>query len=307
MAEPNPNTRLISGSEVKSFQNCQRRWWFEYRLGVTPKKLSDGLFKGVVGHEALSAYYRAIKNGASVKEATYEMNLIIVQENAKNVQLMAEGVIYPQMMGERVALITYIGEILAAYVIRYGEEDYERYEVVEVEHMHVGDNFNAMRLDLLVRDRSDGKLVLIDHKFVTDFYDDNQLLANTQLPLYMRVVIGDRSEEIKSGFLNEVRTRKLTNGPEFYRAEIPYEEEVATELAHNQAIVTEQIREQYRVQWEGDGTNTRRSTIRNLGDYTCKFCPFKKPCLTYELRGKVAEMKHTINTEYEVNTYGYNK
>lgn len=298
----NPNTRLISGSEIKSWQGCQMRWWYEYRLKVLPKKLSDGLFRGVVGHECLSAYYRAIKRGESIEEAALQIKIEIAKETNKNVKLMMEGFISGVMMGERVKLIAEVNALLDAYINEWAEEDQANYEVVEVEHMHVGDNFMAMRLDLLLRERATGKLVLTDHKFVSDFYSPKQLMANSQLPLYMRIVVGDRSEEVSHGVLNEIRTRKLKDGPEFTRPIIKYNEIVAKKRASDQAKIAEQIRENYRVPFD----KSRGECIRNLSDYSCKFCPFATPCFL-DLEGREAEMKETVNAEYEENTYGYNK
>jgi PD-(D/E)XK nuclease superfamily protein len=309
MVSPNPETRLISGSEVKAFQSCQKKWWYEYRLKVIPRKLSDGLFKGIVGHDALSSYYRAIMEGKSLDEARMMMNLRISQEYAKNTLLMTQGLVHPKMMADRVKLIAKISQILDAYLEEYAKADYENYDVVEVEHMHVSDNFMAMRLDLLLRLRANGKLVLMDHKFVGDFYGEAQLIANSQLPLYMRTVIGGREEIISHGILNEIKTRKSTGvdgEPEFdfERAIIEYDEDVAASLASDQAKVTERIRDKYRIQGLKE---SRDACERSLSDYTCKFCHAKTACLVYDLRGNEAGMRAVIDAEYEENTYGYNK
>lgn len=308
-AKINPDTRLISGSEVKQFQKCKKLWWYEYYLGVIPKKLSDGLFKGIIGHEALSVYYRAIMEGRSIEEARTLMNLRISQEYAKNTLLMTQGLVHPAVMADRVKLITKVSAVLDAYMDEYAKADHENYEVVEVEHMHVGDNFMAMRLDLLLRLRATGKLVLMDHKFVSDFYSDAQLIANTQMPLYMRVVIGGRLEEVSHAILNQIKTRKTIGADgepeyEFERPIIEYDEVVAESLAKDQAIVTEEIRDKYRIQ----GLKASRDACpRSLSDYTCKFCHAKKACLEFDLRGDEAGMKIVINSEYEENSYGYNK
>lgn len=309
MATPNPDTRLISGSEVKAYQKCQKLWWYEYRLGVIPKKLSDGLFKGIVGHEALSTYYRAMMEGKGIEESRMLMNLRISQEYAKNALLMTQGLVHPKTMADRVKLIAKISEVLDSYLMEYAKQDEVNYSVVEVEHMHVSDNFMAMRLDLLLRNEANGKLVLMDHKFVSDFYSEPQLLANSQLPLYMRVVVGGREEEISHGILNEIKTRKSKGEdgePEFgfERAIIEYDENVAESLAKDQAKVTEEVRDKYRIPGLKE---SRDACTRSLSDYTCKFCHAKTACLLYDLRGNEAGMRAIIDAEYEENTYGYNK
>jgi PD-(D/E)XK nuclease superfamily protein len=309
MAKVNPDTRLISGSEVKAYQNCQKKWWYEYRLGVIPKKLSDGLFKGIVGHDALSGYYRALMDGKSLDDARMLMNMRISDEYAKNTRLMMEGLVHPKTMADRTKLISAIARILDNYVTEHGVRDHETYEVVEVEHMHVSDNFMAMRLDLLLRLRSNGKLVLMDHKFVGEFYGDAQLQANSQLPLYMRIVIGGREEELSHGILNEIKTVKSRSGSGemefgFERAIIEYNETVAKKLANSQARVTDEIRDKYRIE---DLDESREACNFSTSDYTCKFCWAKTACLIYDLKGDQAGMRAVINAECEENTYGYNK
>ena len=303
MTEPSPETRLISGSEVSTFQSCQMRWWFQFRLGVQPIKLSDALFVGTMGHEALSTYYSQIKEGVYWREAIESMTDFVVREMDKNNKLRRTGFITSQMASERQVLINKTAMILEEYANHYAESDSLRYQVVEVEHMHVSGHFFAMRLDLLLRDNDTGQLVLMDHKFIRDFYLEKQLMMNSQLPRYMRVVIGDRMETVSHGLLNQLRTRDVKdNDKRFQRARLPYDEVVADKRASDQEKVAQQIRLKYDL----SKRESMDTVIRTFSDYTCKFCPFTDPC-ALALAGKVDEMKEVLNRDYEKSTYGYNK
>lgn len=303
MTEPNPDTRLISGSEVSAWQGCQMRWWFSFRLGVQPIKLSDGLFVGTMGHEALSTYYSLIRDGVHWSDAVESLTDFVVREMDKNQKLRKTGFISPQMASERQVLISKLAGILDNYAEHYAEKDFNRYRVVEVEHLHV-ERFFAMRLDLLLRDNNTGALVLMDHKFIRDFYGPKQLTMNAQLPRYMRVVIGDREEQVSHGILNMLRTRDVkSNEKRFERAQLPYNEVVAAKRCTDQEEIAEyDIRPQYR----RTPRESMDSVKRTLSDYTCKFCPFTEPCVL-GLEGRIEEMKDELDNNFERSTYGYNK
>jgi CRISPR/Cas system-associated exonuclease Cas4 (RecB family) len=302
MNQPDPNTRLISGSEVGTWQICEMKWWFQFRLGVQPKRLSDGLFRGTLGHEMLSTFYATLKEGGSIKEASYEMNKAIAREVMKSNEMILSGFVNPIYEAERFVLIQEVATILKAYVEYYAESDYEKYDIVEVEHMHVSGNFFAMRLDLLLREVVTGDLVLMDHKFLRDFYIEKQLKMNSQLPRYMRVVIGDKEEPIKHAFINALRTRKVQDQYQFERALIPYREKVADKRASDQEKIADKIRAHYHM----TQTESRRTVIRTLNDSTCKMCAFTEACL-YDLEGKENAFRESIRFGFERSTYGYNK
>jgi hypothetical protein len=278
------------------------KWWFQFRLGVQPIRLSDGLWRGSVGHEMLSEYYKSLANGNSVEHSADLMRRSIVREIEKHNELLKTGYVNAIFHSERMVLISELSTLLEAYVRKYGTEDYVKYDVVEVEHMHVSGRFFAMRLDLLLRETDSGQLVLFDHKFVRDFYMEKQLKINSQLPRYMKVVIGDREEEIKAGVLNQLRTRVVQGENEFERATIPYNRKVADKRARDQETVADDIRRHYRL----TKAESLEDVIRTFSDYTCKFCPFTGPCFKH-LEGNDFAFKSDLNMNFERSTYGYNK
>jgi hypothetical protein len=283
------------------------QWWFKFRLGIAPKKLSDALFLGTVGHLALSDLYSEVAIGGSVESAIFKMRERLAKEMEKNNHHMTTGFINPLIVSERMDLISQLGVILEEYAQRYNEEDYKRYEVVEVEHMHVYGNFLVMRLDALMRNLETGKLELWDHKFVGSFYTEKLLRVNSQLPLYMKTVIGNREEEIAFGVLNQIKKKRTKEEIQkgvsrFRRDEIPYKEIAVKKRTEDQQEVADQIRPFYRLGLH----ESRKRVIRTLNDNTCKFCLFFDPCMA-DLDDKIDEMKAIVSTKYERSTYGYNR
>jgi hypothetical protein len=66
----------------------------------------------------------------------------------------------------------------------------------------------SMRLDLLIRDLSDGKIKVVDHKFVYDFWNMDKIRLSGQLPKYIGAL---RANNIKvdDAILNQIRYRKM--------------------------------------------------------------------------------------------------
>jgi len=48
---------IISNSEVTDFLKCERKHYYGYGLGISPKSHSMSLTRGIIGHEALAVYY----------------------------------------------------------------------------------------------------------------------------------------------------------------------------------------------------------------------------------------------------------
>jgi len=303
VAKLNPWTRLISGSEVAAFQKCEMAWWFAHRVHLAPKKLPDGLFRGVMGHEALSKFYGALKAGNSIEDGRTRALEFVTREVEKATQQMMSGYIPADWFAERLALITFMESTLRDYFNFWAEKDFQRYEIIEVEHMHVGERFFAMRLDVLLREHSTGDLVLMDHKFVKDPYLEKQLLLNSQFPRYMNVLIGDREENVKYGYLNQIRTRKDVTEAEkrFVRRRIDYNATVADRRTRDQESVADEIRELYVL----DPIEAKEKVRRTLSDYTCRFCAFARPFM-YDLKGDSENFDLELVDNFEKSTYGYN-
>ena len=52
--------RRISNSEVSSFQQCERKWYYGYKMNLEPNVTSTSLSRGVLGHEILAVYYKVL-------------------------------------------------------------------------------------------------------------------------------------------------------------------------------------------------------------------------------------------------------
>ncbi len=60
--------RTVSNTEITSYNMCKRQHYyrFERRIEPTKRTLSPALYRGIVGHDALAAYYEAYRDKESV-------------------------------------------------------------------------------------------------------------------------------------------------------------------------------------------------------------------------------------------------
>ena len=290
-----PNTTedgkvIISNSEVSTFLSCERKHYYGHGLGLAPKKLSDSLSRGIIGHEALAAYY----------------------ENDCNPDKMFRVVDTHAVAGTGdLDMLTGLRTLLSFYVEHTAEEDAKLFDILEVEkayYMDLGDEYSyGMRLDLLVQMKAGpymGEKIIVDHKFLYNFMTADELSLNVQLPKYIGT-LRNSGHDVKRGMLNQLRWR-VTKANEHVAAE-RFRRDIVTPSAplirnimKEQVIASEKIADRKAMGVEQYGA----TALRSINSMTCKNCSFSNLC-SVELNGEDASVM--IQTEFEKNTYGYSK
>src|SRR3546814_19769576 len=60
---------IISYSEIKTFQTCERRHYYSYGLDIGQKQESDDITRGKTGHKFMENFFNGLKEGKSIEEA----------------------------------------------------------------------------------------------------------------------------------------------------------------------------------------------------------------------------------------------
>jgi len=261
--------------------------------------MSTSLSKGIAGHEVLAIYYESRKSGqshtAAVHTAISHLDRLMTRDLTENL-----GMNIDWLTELRVRLVDYFNWC----------EDQDYFRIVEVETTYRVDLPTrpmqyAMRLDLLVEMTAGpqiGNLVIIDHKFVYDFYGESELSMNAQLPKYIGIVTAN-GHLVRSAILNQIRTRVNKKKPmeiaDKFRREliVPNVQEIRTIFAE-ELMVAERIAELRALpvdEWE-------QQVTRTMNNMTCKTCPFVSLCKT-ELSGQDTRLMREM--DYEPITYGY--
>jgi hypothetical protein len=289
--------QIISNSEVSSFTACPNKWRYEYGMALRPKPKESGKLAGMalgsLGHEILEVYYRKLQaTGDKVESRTVANEYIQELWNTYDSAGFYE-------VSNQVAMLQIL---LHRYFDEFEEKDH--WEILEVETTHlmpINDSYSyGMRLDLLVRDGLD--IILVDHKFLYNFYSDNQIRINAQLPKYM-ATLQYNGIKVSYGIFNMFRTRwsykDIKEKPledVFMRRRVETSPEETKNILREQMMVSRRIMDLRAMDFD----QQRFNVYRNINTMTCGMCSFLDLCKT-ELNNQpidvLVEMKYTYNAD----------
>lgn len=290
---------VISNSETSMFQTCERKHFYGFGLRLQPKRMSAGLTRGIIGHEVLESYYTHLIEGEEPSEARTKAMVVFDVYFAKALTSGRE---------DDTLLLMQLKRRITDYLESH-ESDASAWEILQTEQeyritMPSGIDY-AMRLDLLVRPRSGpfaGKTILVDHKFVWDFYREDAVTMNPQMPKYLGILHAN-GLNVHHAILNQIRTRVNKTKPmeaadKFRRSEVtPTPVEIKNIFAEELIVATriEELRQLSPEEWEGKITRT-------MGQMTCGMCPFVSLCKS-DLLGQDTRLQKQM--DFEQSSYGY--
>lgn len=301
-------TRKVSNSEVQTFLLCRQRYHLAHDLNLEPIHPGPALYRGSVGHEMLEAYYRVFIGlfpGQKTPEvyakaeaeawAVYRKYFAMADMSQNEVlvdlrQIMKQYFEYARSYKDKTSTNSNQREWVILQVEKYYELD------LTDEYKYVA------RLDLAAR--IDGLVTIVDHKFVYDFWTQDKLDLNPQLPKYTGI-LRNNGIRVDQVMVNQIRYRPKKKPPFYsdeerfkYSFSIPTDMEVRTHLKE-QLLVSEQV-----VAWRDKPMEERAATaVRILNDMVCRGCPVKSLCIM-GLKG--IDFNNEIKVSYQPNTYDYN-
>lgn len=193
--------------------------------------------------------------------------------------------------------------VITRYVEFYKDENWFPVEI-ERQHETILDNKTGlsygMRLDLLADTK--GSLVLVDHKFLYNFFSDKELAMATQLQKYL-FTLNTNGIPVKTVVINQIRYRELKNPNPSMIFKRTY---VHSSLTERSAIMDEHKRTAKEIH----GLKTLdidahfSATRMSLDKYTCGSCIFQPLCKDYLQGSLTTETKKAL---YKTNDYLYDK
>lgn len=282
-------TRNISNSEVTTWLTCRNQYRYAFDLDLEPKKRSDPLTRGIIGHDAFDVYYKHLQRGEKHD----------IARDAAVERLMYK-------MGERDApldLIMDVRRILEMYWAHYQGDS--NWEILQVENMNLldlnEDYAMPTRLDLLVREKDTGKTLLVDHKFYYDLPHADKLALNVQFPKYIGALAAN-GITVDYCVLNVLRYRVLKNpsmADLFRRYKVSVSPAKIRRALSTHILASQEITE-YRSLPEAVRPSRAIPVFNSL---ICDRCDFAALCQS-EFDG--GDIKYLIETDYQKNSYGYN-
>lgn len=275
----------VSHSEVDSYLLCRRKHYYGYTLSLQRVKESSSLAMGTAGHTVLETFYSEILDGKSfdnsLKLAEAKANdlrkEVEIPSNRANLFDTLFNIYFPNE-----PLVKEGWEILGVekqFNLEYDPENNLQYPFV---------------VDLIVRN-PEGKTIVVDHKFVYDFYTYEASIMQPQIPKYIGALRA-LNYKIDYGAYNMIRTRKLKEADVSSMVQWL---DVKPEPVRVQQVFKEQIAVANEIQQIKALDEQQQSEIayRVANKMVCQSCSFLDICRT-ELSG--GNSKLMIQTEYKI-------
>lgn len=300
----------VSNTEVQNAHTCELAWAFGFHpdWNYQLRNMGPARTRGIIGHAALETFYNGIREELDY-DFCAQQSLNQIQDLRKQ-ELKAGDFADP----DRMSILNYLHNILEKYFEHY-RSDIENWEILDVESFHAMeqpgevDFYLPTRLDLVIYQKSGkfkGETSPVDHKFTYDFWNQWNLILNSQMILYILALraarfAGKPQPVVKRAVVNQLRTRELKDPyphdlfrREFATFSTVKMEEVfqnhmksAVHLAYLKRLPLEEALQEIRAAF---------------GSKSCQYCDFKDLCdATFEQR----DPTNVIEAMYKTNEYGY--
>lgn len=195
----------VSHSEIESFLQCRRKHYYSYGLSIERVNTSNALARGTAGHAVLESFYRtllsagpdpklqrlAFDNALSVAWQTFN-ELPTGYDDSRHLELQA--ILFDWYFPNE-PFVRQGWQVLAVekeFNLEYDPDTHAQYPFV---------------VDLILFDPM-GATVVVDHKFVYDFYSIRDTRLMPQIPKYIGALRG-LNYRVDYGVYNMLRTRPL--------------------------------------------------------------------------------------------------
>jgi hypothetical protein len=296
------DVRRISNSEVSTLLACEMKYFFEFDMNLQLKERKNALFKGILLHDALKAYYEVIMNAQ--KDFNYGPEYYTY--TSKEAHNAARSVLMTAMRDDTYPqeIIQEVDVMVRNYAARYGvDEDWEILGVEQSVSLPLTDEFEyPLRYDLLVRSKSTNKKWLVDHKTAYNFWTDIKYRANAQFPKYVGVLRANGTF-VEGVIVNQLRTRVIKNPTTeqlFQRTPVTYSREKIANSLREQILGSQRVMARRELPLE-----VREATsLRVLNPQICDWCAVSELCLSKLDGGDITTM---IASDFQQREdYGYN-
>lgn len=274
--------KIISNTQVNTYNLCTQMHRYMYDEEIGPKFLPNPLYRGVVGHTALEAYYLVLMEGGTVDQAL-AAGLDVIRKELTKVVTETPGAY------DRIELLAQLDAVLRAYAAYYRVEPFK---VLAVEKIYtapivVDELAYGLVLDLLIElttGQFRGDIEVVDHKFVYNFKTSDELELNAQLPKYIKAT-RDNGIPVARGMFNQIRYRMLKDpDPKKIFMRVP----ARTSKAAIETIWAEQRDTAIEI------ANNPAPPRRLLVDHVCKTCFYRQLCKAEMIGQDTTTMRDTL-------------
>jgi hypothetical protein len=259
--------RTTSYSEVSTWLSCPREHYYSYGLKIAPLYIAEPLERGILGHAALEAFYRAL-----MVDIPHDEAVALAFKKLGEVNAASQAYAPMKLMAEMATLLN-------DYFTTFKDEDITVL-AVETEYKVglLADYELPVRIDVIWRDNRKRQTYAVDHKFLKDFMSEEKMQLSPQLKLYLAGMWQKNDIQVDGIMYNELRTRttidnKADPSLKFVRTIVPFTEVSVKRQLEEHLMAGNRIAAWRKMPLEEWESKVLRST-RN-----CNMCPFQKLCV----------------------------
>ena len=270
----------VSHSEAEAYLTCRRKHYYGDVLNLRKRGGMVALNRGTLGHLVMEVYWKGRQAGMSHEIAGLAANAKLIEEYMN-------------------ASEDYAADVARCFKAFMQVNPFPDVKVLAVEEQYVIDIDQDIEypftIDLLI-ELPDGRVFLVDNKFVYDFYSDTEVEMLAQLPKYMGA-LRRLNIRVDGCIYLQFRYRQRKRDPYPLESLI-----VAREFYPNEARVQNSFNDQVNIARLVNNVKSRSPqqieamAIRTNNSLVCSRCMFRDICVE-ELRG--SDINLVIRSGYE--------
>jgi CRISPR/Cas system-associated exonuclease Cas4 (RecB family) len=287
----------VSHSEVDSYLLCRRKHYYGYGLSLERLTTSHSLATGTAGHRILEKFYeKLLELGATAEEQLAAWDQAIAVAQAEYELIVDEGYENVNNRAELHDMLFHAewGYFANEFMVNNGWRVLAVEQEFNLLYNEATDSQYPFVVDMIVEDPN-GKIAVIDHKFVYDFYTPAQTDLQPQIPKYIGALRA-MNYPVAYGAYNMIRTRKLkTPEPDsmnYFMMLKPNTDRVLNTFMEQLGVAAE-IQALKELSLEEQS----KRAYRTANKMVCQSCSFREICST-ELMGGNTELM--LKTEYKI-------
>lgn len=285
---------LVSQSEADTFLSCQQKHYYSFGepnsdggRGIQPIEHSESLTRGIMGHEGIATYWQArmdpeipANHDVAVKKAI----IAVLNYETELVEVKAQVV-----------------KLLGAYFEFY-RDDFDIWKPLAIEkefryEFPLSDIVFPFKPDAIMQNRRTGEVVIWDHKFLYNYYQERLIPLMPQMKKY-GLALKKMGFRIDGYMYNQISTRANSKQP-FKRPPIVPIGSSAEKFMIEQERTSRKI-----VRLKNMPHGAWQTEIeRNASSFSCSHCPFSDLCIS-DVEG-MSGRKLLIRNFYMPNSYRY--
>lgn len=258
---------LLTNSEIQTFKECRRKWYYNYYLGFAPAEEHVALTTGTLWHEMLEEYY-------NIDEPDPELRLKAAGEVLLAHQIMHNDpkIKYGMLLNMLRAYHNWIEEEGRDHNLLFSSIE----QVGQIELMP-GVNLRG-KIDVIAEDLDLETFLLVDHKSCRDFGIVSTLPLNQQMRTYALICREDPTiPTVTHAFYNMARKvdpdHARAQPPFFMRERIYLTDDLIDNHRAELCITAKEIRNTREALDE-----TPEPVIPMTVSPACSWCSYSSPC-----------------------------